>query len=137
MAKNTLSLVTPGQAVGVGGYVGAGAFVAEIPLLDVGTGPRNDGTVSFSFGLTKTAGGNIDPSTESLRLLRSSDGTNFCELYESNGDSSPVNYLAGQNSASVKKSLEIRAKPGQSFKLVYAGDGVADTCTLDFAFLDV
>lgn len=137
MARSTLLLAPAGQVVGTGGYTGSGANIATIPFVDIGTGPLNDGTVSFSFGLTKTAGGNIDPNTESLRLLRSSDGTNYCELYADNTDLTPVNFLAGQSGSSVKKSLDIRAKPGQSFKLVYTGDGVADTCTIDFSQLDV
>lgn len=136
MARNTALLATTGLAVGVGGYLGAGAFVVEIPSIDVGTGPRGDGTFSFSFGLTKTGGGNIDPAVEKLTLERSSDGVNFADLYADSTDSAPVNFLAGQSGASCKRSFDIRAKAGQRFRMRLVGDGAADAWTIDFAQID-
>lgn len=137
MAQITLLLAAAGTVVPIGGYSGSGENIVAIPEIDRGTGPRFDGTVSFSVGITKTAGGNIDAAVESLRLLRSSDGTNFCELYADNTDAEPVNFLEGQTGTTFKKSLDIRARPGQRFKLVLEGDGVTDTYTIDFAQIDV
>lgn len=133
-----LPLASANLAVGVGGYIGAGAFAVTIPRLDIGNGDRNGGVVTLSFGLVKTGGGTINPATESLTILRSEDGVNFCDLYEANDDSAPANFLAGQIGKSVvAKSLEIRAKPGQVFKAKLAGDGVDDTYTIQHMTLRV
>lgn len=136
MARNTALLAQNSLAVGVGGYLGAGANVVEVPAIDIGTGPRGEGLASFSFGVTKTGGGNIDPAVEKLTIERSSDGTNWADLYSDSTDSAPVNFLAGQSGASARRSFDIRVKPGQRLRMRLVGDGAADAWTIDFAQVD-
>lgn len=83
------------------------------------------------INITKTAGGAINPATETLKVMCKPPGSStWCDVYQSHEDTDPVNFFAGASGASEMN----RAFPITVFgamKVVIDGDGSDDTYTID------
>lgn len=134
MGKVNIQLANANQAVGVGGYTGAGV---EIPRLDLGNGRLNGQVVNFKFRITKTAGGNVDPNAERLEIQKSSDGTTWHSIYPTTSDGTPINFLAGKTGATAEGAFDMIAVPGDLWRPKLTGDGVADTWTIEHMSVSV
>lgn len=123
-------IITMAEAntVAATGLVGEEIPMGLVPFQTGGPGSVGEGTVWLD--ITKTAGGNIDSAVDTLKFLVSHDSVEWFDVYQTFGDTDPVNYFIGcDGKTELKRSYPIKLFPFMKVSLI--GDGSTDTYTIN------
>ena len=129
MPRNQARFAAAGTVIPVAPWTSAAVQAPRPPASIAGTPAPQYGTLFLA--LTKTAGGTINPASESVRVQVSQDnGVSWCDVYDQVGDAAPVNLLAGQTGKSAV-AIAVPIALFDVMRIRIAGDGNDDTYILD------
>ncbi|MDI1342509.1 MAG: hypothetical protein PSV22_00200 [Pseudolabrys sp.] len=138
-ARQSTKIASKGQVVAVGGFTSA-SFEFARPGDSVSGTPAPVQCV-VTLPITKTAGGAMNATAESIQLeVSPDDGTTWYQVYNAAGDPAPLNLLtslSGVAQGTARKVAFIMAFLPGLYRAKIAGDGVDDTYTIDEDWLIV
>ena len=122
-------ILAEAQSVTTSGLDGDPIEILQSPS-QVGGAPQA-GTGFLYLAVTKTAGGTIDATTETIKLMATNDaGSTWFDVFQSHEDTDPVNFLTGvDGQTAFARAFPIRIFP--VMKVVIDGDGATDTYDID------